>query len=223
MTPLEQTEKLAKSRGNRLKIMRSMLGLSRREAAELCKVGRSTFQYWEDGRGAGVSQKGAEKIIAAFQKAGLYCETSWLLYEIGNPPHLGFFESGQVSKISYVAEEESRYIVEEILLFRKHCPEAIDYQITDEGMAPQFAAGDYVAGKRYYGSMVEKCIGKVCIVELTNNKQLLRYVAQGSKPDHYTLLCINYIASFKEIALVDVRLKSAAPVLWHRKPLTQSL
>ncbi len=219
--PPEQSESVA--RGNRLRVIRSMLGLTRREAAKLCKVGYSTFQYWEEGRGNGVTEAGAKKILKAFSNAGLYCEFNWLRYGIGEPPQLTIYGDSQPYTARYVKEEESDYIAAEVLLLRKHCPDVLDYKVIDDGMGPQFIAGDYVAGKRHYESAIQNCVGQNCIVELTNNKQLLRYLKQGSQADRYTLLCTNYEAQLNDIALIDVELKSAAPVIWHRKPLVRQL
>lgn len=207
------------ARGKRLKSLRMMTGLSRKALEEQYHISASTIQSWEDAKAGGLTEKGARRVIAVFKEEGIRCSIDWLLYGIGTPPQLSnklFTEENQGVEPIEVPTED-RAIVNELLVFRQNNPDAVEYIIIDDGMAPFFAPGDYVAGKRRSAPHLETVIGKNCIVETRDNEILFRRVKAGSKPNTYTLTCVNTETSVRDITLYDKELISAAPVIWHRK------
>jgi transcriptional regulator with XRE-family HTH domain len=206
-------------RGQRLKSLRMMTGLSRKKLEQDYHISASTIQSWEDAKAGGLTKKGAERVIAVFIDQGIRCSVDWLLYGIGTPPQLSnkLFDQGSERHDPIEVPTEDRAIVNELLVFRQNNPDAVEYIIIDDGMAPNFATGDYVAGKRRSSLHLDSCIGKNCIVETRDNEILFRRVKAGSKPGTYTLTCINSDTSVRDITLYDRELITAAPVIWHRK------
>lgn len=206
-------------RGQRLKSLRMMTGLSRKKLEQDYHISASTIQSWEDAKAGGLTKKGAERAIAVFIDQGIRCSVDWLLYGIGTPPQLSnkLFENSGERHEPIEVPTEDRAIVNELLVFRQNNPDAVEYIIIDDGMAPGFATGDYVAGKRRSSLHLDSVLGKNCIVETRDNEILFRRVKAGSKPGVYTLTCLNPDTSVREITLYDRELVSAAPVIWHRK------
>lgn len=206
-------------RGQRLKSLRMMTGLSRKAFEEQYHISASTIQSWEDAKAGGLTEKGARRVISVFKEEGIRCGVDWLLYGIGTPPQLSnkLFENPGDRPEPIEVPTEDRAIVNELLVFRQNNPDAVEYIIIDDGMSPAFAVGDYVAGKRRSSLHLDSVIGKNCIVETRDNEILFRRVKAGSKSGVYTLTCVNPDTSVRDITLYDRELLSAAPVIWHRK------
>lgn len=210
------------ARGKRLKSLRMMAGLSRKALEDKYSVSASTMQSWEDAKAGGLTEKGAKRAIDVFRQEGIRCAVDWLLYGIGLPPQLGDKLFQQQIHLQAMLEDrieitEERAIVNELLAFRQHNPDAVEFIMPDDGMAPLYKKGDYVAGKRRYDGAMENVIGMDCIVETKENEVLLRRLKAGSQPGTYTLICLNSDAIVSEFAIHDIELLSAAPVIWVRR------
>jgi hypothetical protein len=210
------------ARGKRLKSLRMMAGLSRKKLQTKHRLSASTTQSWEDAKAGGLTRKGAQKTIKVFRQEGIRCTVDWLLYGIGLPPQLSdklFQQQLNKEAIEPLIEiTEERAIVNELLAFRQHNPDAIEFINPDDGMLPFYHKGDYVAGKRRYNEVIDSVLGRDCIIETKDNEVLLRRLKLGSQPGFYTLLCLNPdAADIAEFALHDQEILSAAPVIWVRR------
>ncbi|MCB1828516.1 MAG: helix-turn-helix transcriptional regulator, partial [Coxiellaceae bacterium] len=182
--------KKAKERGRRLKLLRSMTGLSRKLLEQQYHISASTIQSWEDAKAGGLTEKGAKRVIQVFHKEGIQCTLNWLLHGLGQRPQPSsrVFEEGEMSAsgeagVAPVGEpNEDRAIVNELLAFRQNNPKnPVEYIVADNGMGPFYAVGDYIAGKRRFAPHVESALGLDCIVETKENEILFRRVRPGSK------------------------------------------
>jgi hypothetical protein len=217
------------ARGKRLKSLRMMAGLSRKALEESDGVSASTMQSWEDAKAGGLTEKGAKRAIEVFRRKGIRCTVDWLLYGIGLPPQLSDKLFQQALLDAQEAAEnaaldssnfnlpEDRAIVNELLAFRQHNPDAVEFIVGDDGMAPFYNKGDYVAGKRRYNDALNAVVGYDCIIETKENEVLIRRLKSGSRTGLYTLICINPFATVHEYAIHDCEILSAAPVIWHRR------
>jgi transcriptional regulator with XRE-family HTH domain len=210
------------ARGKRLKSLRMMAGLSRKALEDKYDVSASTMQSWEDAKAGGLTEKGAKRAIEVFRQEGIRCAVDWLLYGIGLPPQLSdkLFQQHvqlQESLEDRVEVSEERAIVNELLAFRQHNPDAVEFIVPDDGMNPMFHKGDYVAGKRRYNDAINNVIGLDCIIETKENEVLLRRLKMGTQSGVYTLICLNPGTSVAEFALHDREILSAAPVIWFRR------
>lgn len=215
-------QSLARERGQRLRLVRKMSGLTLEELSSKYSVGTSTIKYWECAKNQGLSSKGAKKIIIAMQNEGVQCSYMWLMHGIGLPPKFidvhCHHEIKDLLDVEYGAYEEEKAIENEIALFCKKVTAAITLTVFDDGMEPLYFVDDSVGGKRLYGSDLVKAIGKDCIVETVERQFLCRRVTAGSAPDNFNLCCINHHTLANPPHLYGVKLLSAAPIsrVWRR-------
>jgi len=211
------------ARAERLKRLRNLANLSRKEMCDLADIKPDTLIGWEVARHGGLTENGANKIIACIAKEGVQCTLEWLLYDIGSSPTvLPNFDRVKANlqnevKTLPVKNNEEKLIIEELLLFRAHYRNAFDYIVEDDSMSPQYQLGDYVAGVKRYKKNISLVTEQDCIVQLTDGKILLRSLRQGSKPNLYTLLCTNLKTTTSTPVIYDVEIICAAPVVWIRR------
>ncbi len=85
-------------------------------------------------------------------------------------------------------------------------------------MEPQFIKGEIVAGIRRYGAELEKLIGQVCIVLIQNQGEFcLRTLQKGNLPGLFHLTTTNSKTHAAQAFMSDVKIVSAAPVIWARR------
>lgn len=75
-------------------------------------------------------------------------------------------------------KDEDEKIAAEVLLFKKHYNNSIDFIVEDDGMSPLYNIGEYVAGINLANSQIGNAIGTDCIVQLENGKAMLRQLRQ---------------------------------------------
>lgn len=210
------------ARGKRLKSLRMMAGLSRKALEDKYDVSASTMQSWEDAKAGGLTEKGAKRAIEVFRQEGIRCNGDWLLFGIGTPPQLSDKLFQKQIQLHEAAEgrieiAEERAIVNELLAFRQHNPDAVEFIMPDDGMAPLYCKGDYIAGKRRYNEAINNVLDMDCIIETKENEVLLRRLRQGSQPGVYTMICLNPNTNVLDFSLQDREILSAAPVIWLRR------
>jgi hypothetical protein len=218
---------LSQQRGNRLKLLRTeLLRLSRNALAEIYNIPAGTIQNWEDARHGGLTEKGARRFIEVLNSQGINCKLEWLLYGIGQPPEqlATRHQKGIVQKITATAQtKELDNIAKELMLFYEHIANAVDMIVSDDAMLPRYLPGDHLAGKRYFNEDLNKLVGQVCIIQTQSGIMTVRQLLPGSKQDHYDLIASNKESKIEDLNLFDMRIFSAAPVLWIRRANPLSL
>lgn len=203
----------------RLRRVRNMANLSRKQICENSPLNFCTYKGWEVGSYGGLSAKGAEQVVKRVAQEGVICSTEWLLYEIGQGPYvIPDFEKIKLDQTKVTPDNafmllEKEKILQEILLFRTHFSEAIDYQIKDDGVIPIYYPNDFVAGIKYVGKRINLLVNRYCIIQTLDGKILVRFLKVGSVPNKFMLLCTNPQSSVANPTLYDVELASAAPIL----------
>ena len=218
-------EKNFNNAGERLRRARILAGIStRREFQEKYHISANTLQGWEQGKNP-LSKKGAKRIVEALKNEGLICSLEWLINGQGVPPRA--FEKGEVlneadlgNMLSQMHLQEEQAIYQELQAFKLNNPNAIIISLSDDAMEPQFRAGDYVAGVRFTKPEdIEKYLGEPCIVELADHTILVRHLHCNDNTDNYTLSCTNFRSKQAPLLITQVKIISAAPILWHRRRL----
>lgn len=205
------------ARGLRVKSLRQMAGFSRNGLENKYGISAHTIQSWERGKSGGLTFKGAQRFLTIMAEEGILCSLEWLLHGIGNPAQIQTL--GNHKNIpNYNTYPLYESITQELLVFRKHNLNTIDYIIQDDGMAPYYLPGDYVAGKKRVGSSIKKLIGMDCIVQTQSNQILFRRILKQVDNGIYDLSCTNIYTMISEYILYGYQLISAAPVIWHRRP-----
>ena len=149
------------ARAERLKRVRLMGGLSRRE---MCTndsgLHPDTYKGWETARFGGLTERGAEKVVKRLGVSGVTVSVDWLLYGIGNAP----FEDLSCQSVSKATlSDQDRQIAKELLVFKEQ-ENAVDMLIPDNAMAPLYLEGDVVAGLKC--GQLQNAIGHECIVQI---------------------------------------------------------
>ena len=209
------------ARAKRLRRIRNMANLSRKQICNNSSLNICTYKGWEVARYGGLPVDGAERVVKLVAQEGVVCSAEWLLYEIGSGPYIiPDFKKAKLdttktlSKDLSISSEEEK-IIQEILVFRQNFPEVIDYQIEDDGVAPFYCPRDFVAGIKYFGKNINSLVNQYCITQATNGKILVRFLKAGATPNHFMLLCTNSQSAVENPTLYDVELSSAAPILRH--------
>lgn len=221
--PLEIQE-----RARRLRFLRKMTRLSMKEFAQLCNLGLTTINYWEQGYSS-ITERGAKKVIKALREEGIECSSIWLLSGLGTKPKIT--DPSKLSKINYpsvetssqlIREENSDYlsgkIKEELNLFQSIHPDNLVYLIKNESMMPLYCKGDIVAGKKLTGKNMELANGIDCIVEIEKNSLEVRRVRIGHATNSFDLYVINPEASLEFPPLRNSKINALAPIIRIWKP-----
>lgn len=212
---------LSKQRGERLKLLRTeLLRLSRNNVAERYDIPAGTIQNWEDARHGGLTEKGARRFIEVLKAQGISCKLEWLLYGIGYPPEQLSHRQYRVGSQKTVAANQAKElddIAKELILFYEHHSNAVDLIVSDDAMLPRFLQGDHLAGKRYFNEDINRLLGQVCIIQTQAGIVTVRQLMSGNNQGHYDLVSLNRESTLDELDIFDVRIFSAAPVLWIRR------
>ncbi|HVV68871.1 MAG TPA: helix-turn-helix transcriptional regulator [Gammaproteobacteria bacterium] len=214
----EDTRSISEARGERLEILRKMAGLTRKAFEDKYGISANTIQSWESAKAGGLTERGAQRIIPLLQREGIYCTIDWLLYGSGSHPQLAnphFFEVNETPAKYHLSED--MVIMKELLAFKKLNENSIDFEVNDDGLAPHYKPGDYVAGISRSKEAISALIGMDCIVQIGNNEMLLRRIKGSQFPGYYELMCTNPTTIVAKPMLYEQELLCAAPVIWHRR------
>lgn len=220
---IEKNNSSPEARAKRVKRLRNLADLSRKNFCELGAININTLIGWEVARYGGLPLKGAEKVLSAVAKRGVQCSIEWLMYEIGKGPSLlPDFEKAVQDKESGITEplsldSEENKILEELLLFKKQYKNVADFIVADDGMEPFYSKGDYVAGVKRFKTDISSTAGLHCIVQMEDGRILLRKVRKETELNYYSLFCINHTTTIAEPIIYNIELVSSAPVIWLRR------
>lgn len=217
--------------GERLRRARILAGIStRREFEKKYRISANTLQGWEQGKNP-LSKKGAKRIIEALKAEGLLCSMEWLMQGNGVPPRAFEVNNNAItsgtdleSLFNQMNLKEEQAIYQELQTFKEHNPNPIIITISDDAMMPQFHVGDYVGGVRLtQSSDIHAYSEQACIVELADHTILARYLHANTESDTYTLSCTNFQSKTAPLNILNTKIISAAPILWHRRKLTKTV
>lgn len=217
MAITEKERETRKERGLRARRIREeLLRLSRPDIQRKYGIPTQTQQGWEDAKYGGINESAAQKLIELYQAEGLNISVEYLMYGDGNNPfEQGYWTNCFSSKSVQLSEEE--IVAQELKFFYKINKNAAHFIIKDDGMAPWLMPGDYVAGKWHFNNEIEETIGYPCIIQTYAGDTLVRIVRSGSNLNLYDLICSNTNTSTLPQTLKDIKILSAAPIIWIRK------
>lgn len=205
------------ARAARVKRLRNLANLSRKEMCEGNDLNVNTLKGWEIARYGGLPLDGAHKIVKRVAQEGVLCTVEWLLYEDGPSPSVNVRQAMEQSTLEIEKQSEENYLEKELELFQRHYSSTIQYIVNDNGMSPFYEIGDIVAGVKKTGKHIYDLIGTNCIVQLTNGQLYCRRLRKGRLENTFHLVCLNAEANVDTPIMVDVELLSAARIIWHRK------
>ncbi|KTD33586.1 hypothetical protein Lnau_2337 [Legionella nautarum] len=203
----------AEARAERLRKIRNLANLNRKEICDSTEINFNTYKGWELARFGGLPVDGAGKVIKRVAKEHVICSVEWLLYGKGLEPYL------LPSCTNLDNLDNQTLILKEILFFQSLHPDAIYTQIQDDALAPHFVPGDYVAGIKVNGNDIAGAINQPCLVELPNGEILVRYLKEGQSKNSFQLLVTNLNGAFTGPFSIESELKSAARIIRHYKKI----
>ena len=199
---------------NRIRQTRALSGLTRPELEKNYDVKNTTLAKWESGVTM-LSLKGAHQLVNAFKANSVFCTAEWLLTGTGEEPYVVSFSHPVVSP-EIITKDPAILLMEELRSFKKIYSNAVVCLINDDTMLPQFALGDYVGGVKIEKEDIGPLFNKACIVEFLDGRKKLRQVIPGRQFGLYNLYATNMRARLQPSILMDVELKTIAPIVWHR-------
>ena len=199
------------ARGERLRKIRNLANLSRKEFCNSSELKLNTYKGWELGRFGGLPIDGAERVIKRVSQENVICSVEWLLYGKGPEPYVVPRSTGDFDQL------ETEIILKEIMVFQSFHSNAVYIEINDDTLSPLYIIGDYVAGIRVLGKNISSVVNQICIVQLTNGEILCRYLREGYTKDKYQLLATNINSDLKGPQTVEAELNFAAPIIRHYK------
>lgn len=203
---------IAIERAKRIRHLRDkVLKVSREVFCKKHNLSTATLRNWEELRYGGVTENSVAKLVAAFQVEGINCDSNWLLYGKGQDPILQ-------SWLGTPHRTDEALLAEELQLFYQLHRNVVDAIISDDALFPCFISGFRVAGERLFHQDISKAIGLPSIVQTHAGQIYTRLIRQSSIPEHYTLVCINPHTTVSEPILENIKLFSAAPIIWSRRP-----
>lgn len=202
------------ARAERLKRVRNLANLSRKEMCDGDDININTYKGWELARFGGLPFDGAGKVVSRIAKEGVICSVEWLLYGQAPVPSLTI-ETALPSE-KYDAHSISSNLIErEFLVYKEFYENAVLEKVEDDSLLPQFKKGDYLAGVKKYGEEIKFVIDRLCIIQTIDGRRLIRYIKEGVEQESYSLFCVNPLSSARDLAILNVKLIYAAPISRH--------
>ena len=209
------TDQIAK----RIKVARVLSGLTRKQFCKKYNVNEHTYQSWEQGK-VKFSYANASKIADFFQQEDVRCTAHWLLTGLGIQPtstnsHAIYIKDFQ----SNTSLNEAENIEKENNYFKEINNNAITCVISDDALAPAYLQHDRVGGIILEDQKYSLHFNTPCIIQLPDNRILVRIFTPGNIPNRYNLWSINPKTLAEEPILYNSPVILVAPVVWWRRPL----
>lgn len=210
----------AEDRAARLRRLRNLANLSRKKMCEISGIRLDTLIGWEVARHGGLTENGAHKVINCMLSQGVKCTLEWLLYGIGEGPSVNVNYNDislSPAKKTLLLSNEDKQIIQELMFFKMHHTDTLDYVVTDDSMSPHYQRNDYLAGIKRYKDMLHTILGLDCITQIVDGKLIFRKVLAGDETGKYNLISTNLNAQSQHLILQNIDIAYAAPVIWHRR------
>lgn len=210
-------------RGQRLRKIRNMIGLTIIEFANLVKIGESTIRQWEQGKASGLSSKGAYKIWAALLNQEIDFTADWLMTGQGATPQFqqaAASDSVEPCFSTTVIIQETKLIRVEIDRFLKSSYRSIVVTIQDNAMEPLYTIGDTVGGNCLENKHFNMMAGHCVIVKTEQHDILVRKITKSEEAGCYNLYSINSSTTVVPPILSNQKVALVAPItrLWRILP-----
>lgn len=209
---VEHEASSAKARAARLKKLRNLANLSRQEICANSILNFNTYKGWEIARYGGLPQDGALKVIHRIAIFGVICTLDWLLHGKGDAPYLTTYLSAQNNQHAPLLPKD--IVLREYHLYQSYNSQACLLEILDDGITPQYNAGDFVAGIKQTENL-HLFLNKICIVKIKNGPMLLRYLKEDISLNGYRLMCTNQDSTVEPFIIYNAKIEFVALVARH--------
>ena len=198
-------------RAVRLKKLRGLANMSRREFSRFSGIKESTLQNWEAPRHGGLTEQGAQKLVECFRDLHVYFDIDWIMYGKGKAPE----KQEKIAANAPVNKEKST-LKDEVKFMKSSYEDAVIFRVSDDSMMPVVPEGTVVMGRRIPPSQYPSVNNQLCICLTEGGELLFRHVRHSHEVGRYDLLLLNSISASKQISMYGRKLSMIAPVFWFR-------
>lgn len=209
------------TQGERLRYLRSLVGVTRSYICNKYEIPEVTLKSWESAS-TNLTDNAIKKCVELYLSEGVIVSEDWLKHASGITPSMaseieGYFSQQNITKTDFISEEnDDLSILRDANIFKNSYKNSIIMLVTGNEMQPFYNSGDYVGGINYKIENLEDVNGKDSIVTLENDTQYFRRVFY-TPAGEYNLAYINPSISPNYPVLYNVKIKEIAPIIWHRK------
>lgn len=218
MLVTKDKKQIASERGKRVKLSRSLIGITRKQMTEKYGISVNTIQSWENGTNC-LGQNGAAKLAEVFQKEGLNVTDEWLL--CGDLSH----SQASLTNNNILSMRSDIKVLEEIDYFKNNNLNSVVTMVLDDGLLPIFDVGDYVGGVNVLGKKIKDLVGEFCIITTDEEKILTRKILSHERDDVFVISCINPFTKMQEPHFFSCSIYAAAPITrhWHTSKILRGI
>ena len=202
--------------GRRIKMTRTLAGISRKDLESKHGISMHTLQSWELGRNP-LTEKAASRLVEIFHSTGVNCSMQWLLDGIGKSPALlgsEFTPYPTIDRDIGSLLDIENTIQREIDFFKNNNPNATVIIVSDDTMEPRYSQGDFVGGIQYNNPQkINECVGHDCIIETSDGTFFRRLM---KRKNGYALVCLNPQTTSDDPVIFAKTILAATPIIWHR-------
>ena len=219
ISPHDEMLASSQARASRLKRMRRLTFMSRKEFAKKHAFSPGTLQNWVTARFGGLTEKGARLILKAFKAEGIFCTYEWLMLGVGDGPVFAKHNDAPgllVGGREHV-EQKRPGIAQEMKFFLQLHHGAICAQMKDDSLQPYVDKGDWLGGVACNIARQAEIQGRLCIVEFEDGVRMVRYIKQISANGSVVFVSANPFSDAQNLHGCSQVIKKIAPVVWRRK------
>ncbi len=211
----DQIAQKLETQGDKIKYLRRLCGLSRKEFSDKYMISESTLRSWELNRSP-ISVRLMERFIEALSSEGFSISETWVR---GNSTGTPTFVTGYSEK-SFSFDEKS--LEKEATFFLEVSPHRIVHAVEDSNNLPFFEKGSIVGGEILSDPLPDQVVDKFCLVQVCgSDKWSLHLVKPSPEKNLLTLASAQSMANpINFPILYNVNVERIAPVIWHRKTLS---
>lgn len=210
----------ALAKGKRVRAVRMLAGLTRKEFHEKHNIHTNTLKSWENPNlnQSGLTKKGAKRFIDSLSNEGILCTVEWLLDGLGSGPKLSSQQINSDLNIGLpeISINQDIAISKEVQFFLDVNANAVAARITDYKMSPIYQPNDFVGGYKRFGENIKNFLNTNCIIETIDGRKIVgRILPVHGEGEFYELLYLNEESS--GLNKEKIKVTSIAPIVWHRR------
>ena len=217
LSPQDEMLASSQARASRLKRMRRLTFLSRKEFAKKHAFSPGTLQNWETARFGGLTEKGARLILKAFKQEGIFCSYEWLMLGVGDGPVFAKSSRESVQNSASARSLPGVGVAQELRFFMQVHPGAVSIQLPDDSLEPYMSKGDWLCGVSCNIARRDEILGKLCILELKDGGAVVRYVKEITLDGLVSFVAANPFSSAQFLQEENVLVRRVVPILWWRQ------
>ena len=217
LSPQDEMLASSQARASRLKRMRRLTFLSRKEFAKKHDFSPGTLQNWETARFGGLTEKGARLILKAFKQEGIFCSYEWLMLGVGEGPVFTKSTLRGMRETTASRPVSDGGVGQELKFFMQVHHGAVSVQLPDDSLEPYMSKGDWLAGVPCNAARRDEIIGKLCILELKEGGRVVRYVKELWADASVSCVAANPFSDAGMLFAERIAVGKIVPVLWWRR------